>query len=501
MRRIAEFFGTALLLASAGPVMAEDVLIRIEARQGAVSAQQAAEGWAQEFPDVVTFPLPQGWVGIALGPMPREAAEPRLRELKTQGQIPADSFISTAEGRRFETLITPGSDSAPAPEAIAEGEQRSAGSPSLFNPDAQSALQQVPARHPPVTEQALPGDTEAATTPEPASVPEQFYIRIESSADRSRAEEALSRHLALLPEAGLWTLPNGRFAVGFGPMARDAGDAWLAAFKRTGAVPRDAFLSPVADMGEPEVSGSEPRIGTITPSGAPPPPLDEVQRALRWAGYYDGEIDGKDGPMTRAAIAREVLEQRASPDDATALEALIRRRQAWRDEIGLAEVQDIYTGLELPAPMDRLIFDRTERALSIYGPREGSGAALILFSQPGGQQDMLDLTGLVTALGWVPSPERRISRGAARLTGRNDTHISHAEAQVIDGRAQGFVLIWPASDADNQPRLAAEISDGLRRFAVGENELEFSATPTDTRSVAETAPEPTEAQAGPDTSQ
>ena len=131
--------------------------------------------------------------------------------------------------------------------------------------------------------------------------------------------------------------------------------------------------------------------------------------------------------------------------------------------MGLTTLDDTHTGLSVSAPMGRLVFDRTERALSIYGPKDGSGAALILFSQPGGQQEMLDLAGLVTALGWVPSPERVVARGSIRLTGANDAHIGHAEGRVRDGRAEGFVLIWPASDAPEQARIAAELSETLAR--------------------------------------
>ena len=46
------------------------------------------------------------------------------------------------------------------------------------------------------------------------------------------------------------------------------------------------------------------------------------------------------------------------------------------------------------------------------------------------------------------------------------------EGKVIDGRAQGFVLIWPISDPEDQHRLAAEISDNLARFAPGAGEAQ-----------------------------
>ena len=239
--------------------------------------------------------------------------------------------------------------------------------------------------------------------------------------------------------------------------------------------PRDAFLSPQADMGEVAIAGQTPQTGIVHGPESQPlpmPALEDVQRALRWAGRYDGAIDGKDGPNTQAAIAEEIVRLRASPDPATAMAELVARREAWRQKMGLTELQDAHTGLTLPAPMEKLQFDRSERALSIYGPKSGSGAALILFSQRGGQQEMLDLAGLVTALGWVPRPERQVKQGSVILKGRNQTHIGHAEGKVVDGRVQGFVLIWPISDPEDQHRLAAEISDNLARFAPGAGETQ-----------------------------
>ena len=315
----------------------------------------------------------------------------------------------------------------------------------------------------------------AAATPEAPPPPAQVFIRIESSADRAKAEEILAEYRKTLPEAGLWTLPNGRHVIAVGPFDELPGEAWLTAFKNAKAVPRDAFLTPATDIGTVAIAGATPAPGVIHPQESDPlpmPPLEDIQRALRWAGHYDGAIDGKDGPMTQSAIASEIVRLRAAPDAATAMAELIARREAWRQSMGLTVLQDPHTGLSLPVPMEKLQFDRAERALSIYGPKNGSGAALILFSQPGGQQEMLDIAGLVTALGWVPQPERKVERGSVTLDGRNQTHIGHAEGKVIDGRAQGFVLIWPISDPEDQHRLAAEISDNLARFAPGAGEAQ-----------------------------
>ena len=169
-----------------------------------------------------------------------------------------------------------------------------------------------------------------------------------------------------------------------------------------------------------------------------------------------------------SAIAAEVLSLRASPDAAETMRALIDRREAWRAQMNLSQLDDPQSGLSLMVPMDRLQFDRNEQGLSIYGPKDDSGAALILYGAPGGQQEMLDFTGLVTALGWVPSPERQVEQGHAALVGRNDTHIGQAEARVVDGRVQGVVLIWPVMDAEDQPHVAAEILDSLQATPVPE---------------------------------
>ena len=476
MRRFAFVIGAALPLALATAAQAEDVLIRIEAKRGADAARASAEGWGTQFPDVVTFPLADGWVGIALGPLPREEAAPRLEQLKQERKVPGDSFLSAAEGRELTRIGAAPAESAPAAAGTP------AGNASTFPPGAGQPAEEdgEPELGDLAGEDATPPagpETAVAAGPEPVAepLPAQFFLRLESTTDRARAEELLAKWRETLPEAGLWTLPNGRLAIGFGPMDQATGTAWLKAFKDAGAVPKDAFLAPGEEMGEIAIIGKVPELGASPAPDAAPvpmPPLEAIQRALRWAGHYDGAIDGKDGPMTRAAIAEEIVRLRASPDTATAMTELIRRREAWRAEMGLAELRDTHTGLMLPAPMQKLQFDRAERALSIYGPKDGSGAALILFSQPGGRQEMLDLAGLVTALGWVPAPERKVERDSITLDGRNQTHVGHAEGRVVDGRVQGFVLIWPISDPEDQHRLAAEISDNLTRFAPGATEAQ-----------------------------
>lgn len=49
------------------------------------------------------------------------------------------------------------------------------------------------------------------------------------------------------------------------------------------------------------VSSSEPKIGQL-PTASYKPTTQEIQAALKNAGYYTGLVDGKKGPLTKKAV-------------------------------------------------------------------------------------------------------------------------------------------------------------------------------------------------------
>ena len=450
--------------------IADQALIRIEARRAAAEAATAAAGWAARLEDpVVTLALPSGWTGIAIGPLEADAARARLAALKARGAIPEDSYVTTDAATLTLVPVAEDGPSAPVPAAsVPDAGSPSDGGPSNGGPsnggvaDSRSVDDAAGPAAPATGEQSssVPGAADPSTA---APAPALSVVQLESFQDRAEADAALPGWRSRFPSAAIRQLPTGWFALTVGPFPDPVARSWVGVLREAKVIPSDAVVTRVDEAGQVLVPGTAETWGAPGPADAQMPPLEEVQRALRWAGLYEGAIDGKSGPKTRDAIRTEILRERLAPDEATAMHRLIDRRAEWRDGMNLQMLEDRHTGLRLLAPMDRLQFDRTERALSIYAPRDGSGAALILFSQPGGQQELLDLSGLITALGWVPAPDRTIRPGHVLLHGRDDDHIGHAEGWVRDGRAEGYVLIWPAADAETQPRMAAEISDSLSR--------------------------------------
>ncbi|MFA5156795.1 MAG: peptidoglycan-binding domain-containing protein [Candidatus Omnitrophota bacterium] len=53
---------------------------------------------------------------------------------------------------------------------------------------------------------------------------------------------------------------------------------------------------------KPAAVTAEPKLEPLPPAGPYKPTSSEIQTALKNAGYYDGNIDGKVGPKTKKAI-------------------------------------------------------------------------------------------------------------------------------------------------------------------------------------------------------
>lgn len=63
----------------------------------------------------------------------------------------------------------------------------------------------------------------------------------------------------------------------------------------------EAKVAPVAAVA-PATTEAAPKLESLPPQGPYKPSAQEIQTALKNAGYYTGNVDGKIGPMTKKAI-------------------------------------------------------------------------------------------------------------------------------------------------------------------------------------------------------
>lgn len=403
--------------------------VQLQATSDENLARRLLTQWRADFPAAGLWRLPSGWFAIALPAEPEAQAETRRTALIREGRIPSDAFIAKAD-RMGTEIEAPGvatdapaatesrpDDAATDADAMSEGDSET-------GDDESAADRLTPDSADPVTNDATSEADEAETDATDLA---------QQSSDPLEVTESDT------PEADGTGEPDQT-------SAKD----------ETEDAASDQTM-PAEEETEAPATPSEPATPAVMP------PITEVQEALRWAGYYEGEIDGLSGPGTRAAIDEEIAAVSPGAEPAEAMVALLARREDWRKEMGLWAMRDRATGITLAAPTARLAFDRVERGMSIYGPKDGSGAALILVSRAGDATALSEFAGFVTALGWVPDPKRVEERSHISLEGQDDDHHGHAELWLKDGVIEGFIQIWPADDADNARRLALEALESFER--------------------------------------
>lgn len=99
------------LLTGAAWAQDDSVWVQIEAQPSLEVAQDRAQIYARELPDVNGYFLGGRWYGIALGPYSPEDAQTVLSQLRARGVIPADSYI--VDDDRFQTQFYPVGTGAP----------------------------------------------------------------------------------------------------------------------------------------------------------------------------------------------------------------------------------------------------------------------------------------------------------------------------------------------------------------------------------------------------
>ena len=192
MKQLMSAFATAVLFLWATAVTAQSVWIQIEAHPRLGIAQERASDFAGVIPDVNGFQLNSGWYVVALGPYQEADAIDRLRTLRGQGLIAADSFLVDS--------------------SVYQGQ---------FWPIGASTLN-APAVPPVVDTGADTGVTVAATPVEPAAPPE------ETRREALRSEGQLSRQEKFNLQIALqwFGFYDGRIDASFGRGTRSSMADW-----------------------------------------------------------------------------------------------------------------------------------------------------------------------------------------------------------------------------------------------------------------------------------
>lgn len=349
-----------------------------------------------------------------------------------------------------------------------------------------------------------------------AQAQDTVWIQIESypSADTARARaEAYAAEFSDVQvfRGGSW------HAIVLGPYAADAAAARLGELRRSGQVPRDAFVTDGAAfdlsdaMGalepaplepaplEPAATETEtetPEVAALdTPTPAEPDETlrearaseqalsqDErkaLQEALKWYGFYTSTIDGAFGPGTRASMTSWQEANGFEPTGVlTSLQraTLVANFDADKAEFGFESLTETESGIEITLPLSLVAFDHYEPPFVHFNEKNGSGLRILLISEPGGAEALAGLYDILQTLDVVPeSGARSLTERSFTIEAVSSKVQSLAFAETRDGMVKGYLVIWNPADAERMERILPVLKSSFR--PVGDKALDPGLVP------------------------
>ena len=322
------------------------------------------------------------------------------------------------------------------------------------------------------------------------------YIQIQAWPTAEAAEAGLENYASYLPDVAGFSLGNGLFAAVLGPYPRDEAVSRLQQLRASGQIPGDSYISyrawydgefwngpsdttapepepeaeplpeVVLDDSLPQETPAQARASEAQMSRAE---RDQIQIALKWAGFYNGGIDGAFGRGTRNSMASW---QSANGFEATGIlttaqrAALVGQYNAILDGLGLEAYSDDKAGIRMKLPLEVVSFTDYQAPFVHFDPVDSDlPAQVLLISQAGDSSRLAALYEILQTVAIMPEggARNRSSQGFT-MEGRNSRIISHAEASLQGGEIKGFILVWPTGDEERRTRLLAEMQASFTRL-------------------------------------
>lgn len=325
----------------------------------------------------------------------------------------------------------------------------------------------------------------------------RVWVQIEAKSNLDDAQRAVRQYAADLADVNGFSLGRGWYAIALGPYRRDEAERVLQVYRRDGVIAPDSYIAESRDyqqqfwpvgidhLGAGSAPAAPQATAPDTTVAAPDPqPIEEtpqqaltserrldraareeLQVALRWAGFYGGAIDAAFGQGTRTAMAGW---QDSNGFDVTGIlttrqrAELLRQYNSVFDGLGLETLRDAATGIAIDMPMQVVRFARHEPPFAHFKPIGDLDARVLLISQRGDRATLGGLYDIMQTLEIVPDTgPRSLDSDSFTLIGEGERQVSHTQVWLRDGTVKGFTLIWPADDEARRTRLVARMQQSF----------------------------------------
>lgn len=331
------------------------------------------------------------------------------------------------------------------------------------------------------------------------------WIQIEAQPSLTSARQAAQSYSATLPNVAGFKMAGRWHAIALGPYADETkAEATLQSLRAFGAIPNDSFIAdgttyrqafwPIGGVDalvpEAPAVAPVPTVQTAETSAIPEPftivpapeetlaearrsestlnraGREELQIALKFAGFYKSAIDGSFGRGTRGSMAawQESKGYKSTGVLTTAQRAeIVGTYEDFVQSLGLTPVNDEIAGLMIDLPLGLVEFDSYAPPFAKYKSKDGSGVEVLLISQSGDEASLAGLYEIMQTLDIVPLEGPRSRKASSfSLTGTDSTLSSTTEARLKSGHVKGFTLIWPNNGDDQRRDMAL---DAMRKWS------------------------------------
>lgn len=336
-----------------------------------------------------------------------------------------------------------------------------------------------------------------------ASAQEQAWVQVEAQPSLIEAEIRAGDFAAQFPNVAGFQIAEGWYAIVLGPYTPEAAAGALSELKRSGAIPRDSFITDGAThrlqfwpVGGQAVAEATPTAEAEVAADIPDETMQRakqseaalsrddrkaLQQAMAWYGFYEAAIDGSFGAGTRNSMAAW---QGANGFEATGVlttaqrAALIGNYQADLAEFGFETITEAEAGIEITLPMALLQFDHYEPPFVHYSEKNRSGLRVILISQPGDQDSLSALYDTLQTLEVVPAEgERSREESSFTINAQSKDVQSYAYAAAKTGMIKGFLVVWNPIDAERMSRILPALKSSFQ--PIGNKALDPGLVPMD----------------------
>ncbi|MEO9865317.1 MAG: serine protease [Yoonia sp.] len=330
------------------------------------------------------------------------------------------------------------------------------------------------------------------------------WVQVEAQPTLTGAQNRARAFDARLDNVAGYYIGSGWYGIVLGPYTRADADVLLANLRRSGQIPSDSFIAdgrnfrqqfwPVG-VGAPTTAQplptTEPSLEELARAIANTPDLpsdaedlvvvpviapdetpnearaseaalsraakEQLQTALKWAGFYDSAIDGAFGRGTRRSMGEWQVANDYEPTGILTTKQraeLIGAYNAILDGMDLQLVRDDATGIEMVIPTGVVAFDKYEPPFAQFEPKGDLAARVLLISQEGDQDRLFGLYEILQTLAIVPTdgPRRRRDQ-SFEIEGIGEGIHSYTTATLRNGQIKGFSLIWPTGDEARRIRV------------------------------------------------